>query len=378
VGNIGFPKGPEDITAEQLTSALQSTGALGDGRVVSFESEPIGIGVGILALLWRLTAQYEPAGAGPATMILKLPHTMPESRFICDAFRFYLREVRFYEQVSERTPIGTAARYYSAFDDATGDFTLVMQDLGAADLRTVDQLAGCSPDDATAAAREIARHHATYWDSDEFSSWDWAFRIIDPPNPQALGPALKASWPIIESGFSDLLPGPLLDAARRLPDHLVPLMEQLSEPPITLAHGDYRLDNLFFDDRAGSSGGAGAGAGGPTVTAIDWQICGLGRGVYDMAYFLSQSLVPEERKANEESIIRGYHDTLVASGVDDYDFAECWDDYRKATLFVSVYPLNAGSVDLVNERAVELFRAMLGRSMAAIRDLDALEFLPPG
>jgi hypothetical protein len=41
-----------------------------------------------------------------------------------------------------------------------------------------------------------------------------------------------------------------------------------------------------------------------------------------------------------------------------------------------VYPLNAGAVDLVNERAVELFRAMLGRSMAAIRDLDALEFLP--
>ena len=41
-----------------------------------------------------------------------------------------------------------------------------------------------------------------------------------------------------------------------------------------------------------------------------------------------------------------------------------------------MYPLNAGSVDLVNERAVELFRLMLTRSAQAILDLDALEFLP--
>jgi hypothetical protein len=33
-------------------------------------------------------------------------------------------------------------------------------------------------------------------------------------------------------------------------------------------------------------------------------------------------------------------------------------------------------VDLVNDRAVELFTAMLERSVAAILDLDALELMP--
>ncbi|HEX7167789.1 MAG TPA: phosphotransferase [Acidimicrobiales bacterium] len=352
------------MTADQLTAALQSTGTLGaDARVASFDHEQIGIGIGILALLWRLTPQYEPAGAGPETMVLKLPHTMPESRHIADAFRFYLREVRFYEVVGHRTPIGTADRYYSAWDDATGDFVLVMEDLG--DRRMIDQVAGATPDDAELLVESLAAHHAAFWQSPELSTWEWGCRIIDPPNPQALVPALQASWPIIESQFAELLPGPMLDAARRLPDHVVPLMEQLSAPPVTLLHGDSRLDNFFLSDAEGD----------PPVAAVDWQICGIGRGPYDVAYLLSQSLLPAERKANESALVRHYHDTLVANGVGDYSFDDCWTDYRKATLFVAVYPLNAGSVDLVNDRAVELFRTMLTRSVAAILDLDALEFM---
>lgn len=59
-----------------------------------------------------------------------------------------------------------------------------------------------------------------------------------------------------------------------------------------------------------------------------------------------------------------------------YCFDDCWEDYRLATLFVCCYPLNAGAVDLVNGRAVELFSTMLDRSVSAILDLDALELMP--
>ena len=357
---IGFPKAADDITVEALTEALRSTGTLSpDAKVASFTSEQIGIGVGILALLWRLTVTYEPAGAGPETMVLKLPHTMPESRHIADAFRFYLREVRFYEVIGHRTPIETADRYYSSFDDASGDFVLLMEDFGSR--RMIDQVTGVTSDDAERVVTALARHHAAWWASEELTAAEWAVRLQDPPNPQALVPALQASWPIIESQFADLLPGPMLDAARRMPDHVVSLMEQLSAPPVTLLHGDSRLDNFFFDDH---------------VAVVDWQICGLGRGPYDIAYFLSQSMRPELRKEHERALVERYHATLLQSGVDGYSLDECWTDYRKAVLFVAVYPLNAGSVDLVNERAVELFRMMLSRSAQAILDLDALEFLP--
>jgi len=151
-----------------------------------------------------------------------------------------------------------------------------------------------------------------------------------------------------------------------MPDAVVSLMERLSEPPVTLLHGDHRLDNLFFSEDEGPEG----------IAMLDWQITGAGRAPYDVAYFLSQSLVPEERKGVEYDLVTGYHRALLDHGVTGYSFEDCWEDYRLATLFDCCYPLNAGAVDLVNERAVALFSTMLDRSVSAILDLDALELLP--
>ena len=354
-----------DATPEALTAALQAAGTLGSGATVTdVSAEQIGVGQGILALLWRLTMTYEPAGAGPPTMILKLPHTMPESRHISAAFRFYEREVRFYEEIGHATPLPTADCYVSSLDPESGDFVLLIEDFGQRVLH--DQVAGCPLDDAEKALHVLAAHHAAWWNDEAVIGADWTVMIKDPPNPQALVPALEQSWPIIESQFADLLPGPTLDAAKRFPQVCVDIMERLSERPVTLVHGDYRLDNIFFA-QAGQT---------PEVAVVDWQICGIARAPYDVAYFLSQSILPEERKANEQRLVRGYHDALVAAGVRDYGFETCWEDYRLATLFCWAYPLNAGAVDLVNDRAVELFRSMLSRSTTAIVDLDALELMP--
>jgi hypothetical protein len=361
--DLGFPTSPDGLTPDWYTAAFRSRGALGSAtEVVSATTEPVGVGVGVLSLLWRVHLAYD-EGAGPATAILKLPHTVAGARQTADAFSFYGREVNFYRQAGHRTPLGTPEIYAAEYDPATKDFVLLMEDLG--DRRQYDQLDGCSIDDALIAAKEIAAHHAWYWQDQEIIDADWTFRTCDPPNPQALPPTLRQSWPLIESEFAHLLPGPLLDAARRMPDVCVDLLERLSEPPLSLLHGDYRLDNLFFDP----------GEADPVV-AVDWQICGLGRSAYDIAYFMSQSVTPEDRKAADESVLRAYHDALRAGGVEDYSFEQCWEDYRLAILFCSVYPLNAGALDLVNDRARALFEAMLDRSAKAILDLDALDLMP--
>jgi hypothetical protein len=356
-----YPTDADQLGPDWYTAALRSTGTIGDDVTVSAcSAEEIGIGVGVLGLLWRVQLGYE-GGSGPATAVLKLPHTAEESRHIAGAFRFYQREIGFYTEAAEITPLRTAECYAASVDQDTGDFYLLMEDL--AGRRIHDQLAGCPPEDAALDLQALATHHAAFWGSDKLAEWPWAVRLIDPPNPQALVPALRHSWPVIESNFAHLLRGPMLSAAERMPDICVELMERLSEPPLTLLHGDHRLDNIFFGDDG--------------VAVCDWQITGTARGPYDVGYFLSQSLVPEERKGAEEDLLRTYHRALVDNGVDGtaYPFEQCWDDYRLATLFCAVYPLNAGSVDLVNDRAVELFTTMLDRSVSAILDLDALDLM---
>jgi hypothetical protein len=363
---LGFPKDAAELDAAWFTTALRSTGTVSDGvEVVAVEAEPIGVGIGILALLWRISLEYRgDDGSAPATAVLKLPHTGADSRRIADAFRFYEREVGFYEQAAGRSPIRTPARYASAFDPQSGDFVLLIEDVG--DRRCYDQMEGCPPEEAARDLAALAAHHAAWWDSPDLAALPWVVRVADPPNPQALVPALRQSWPIIESEFGHLLRGPMFEAARRMPDAVVELMERLSQPPLTLLHGDHRLDNLFFSDDEGSE----------RVAMLDWQITGAGRAPYDVAYFLSQSLVPEERKGVEHDLVTTYHRALVDRGVSGYSFDDCWEDYRLSTLFVSVYPLNAGAVDLVNKRAVALFSTMLDRSVSAILDLDALELMP--
>jgi hypothetical protein len=363
MGDLGFPASPDELTPDWYGAALRSRGLIGDDvEVTSASAEAIGVGVGILSLLWRVTLGYD-GGEGPPTAILKLPHTVAGARETAHAFRFYGREVNFYREAAERTPLGTAQVYAADLDPDSQDFVLLLEDLS--DRTQFDQLDGCSLDDALVAAKELAAHHAWWWEDHDLLDADWTVRTNAPPNPQALPPTLRQSWPIIESEFAHLLPGPMLEAARRMPDACVDLLERIAQGPVTLLHGDYRLDNLFFD----------AGAEDPVV-AVDWQICGLGRAPYDIAYFMSQSLTPEDRKAADEQVLRAYHDALRAGGVEDYSFEQCWEDYRLAILFCSVYPLNAGALDLVNERAVALFSAMLDRSAKAILDLDALELMP--
>jgi hypothetical protein len=71
----GFPTAASEIDAAWLTTPLRSTGTIGDGvAVAAFEADPIGVGIGILSLLWQITLEHQ-GGTGPATAVLKLPHT---------------------------------------------------------------------------------------------------------------------------------------------------------------------------------------------------------------------------------------------------------------------------------------------------------------
>ncbi len=69
------------------------------------------------------------------------------------------------------------------------------------------------------------------------------------------------------------------------------LLDGLAEAPTTMIHGDYRADNLFFE------------ADG-TVAALDFQLIGTGRGAYDLAYFVTQSLGGRRRRRPRASPVR--------------------------------------------------------------------------
>lgn len=50
---------------------------------------------------------------------------------------------------------------------------------------------------------------------------------------------------------------------------------------------------------------------GTLFTVVDRQLLSRGRGVWDVAYLLSQNLAPEDRRAIEMDLLGAYHQLLV-------------------------------------------------------------------
>ena len=147
----------------------------------------------------------------------------------------------------------------------------------------------------------------------------------------------------------------------KMQTHIVDLQNTLAPSPITLVR-DYRLDNLFFD--------------ASRVAVIDWQIAFRGRGIFDVAYFLSGCVDPKLRRAEEGRLVRLWYET-AARGHAAYTFDEAFLDYRRAVLYCHVYTVIAtGSLNPSNARGMAVFRAWLQRRSAAIEDLDAAELMP--
>ena len=69
----------------------------------------------------------------------------------------------------------------------------------------------------------------------------------------------------------------------------------------SLIHVDYRLDNLLFHAKTGTT----------EVTAVDWQSITPGWPLSDVAYFIGAGLLPAGRAPVEERLVRSYYDAFA-------------------------------------------------------------------
>lgn len=363
---MSFPTSINEITPEWLTDALKRRDAIRDSTVKSFETTILGEGAGFIGQLARLTLVYDqPETGSPSALVAKFPAEAPENRELGDLFRLYERECRFYENLATRVELRTPRCYYIGMDTQRGAFLLLLEDLAPAQVG--DQLRGCSSAEVELALRDLGPFHASWWESPHLDELEWMPTLNDPLIVGTLEQSYQDIWDQFLDRFQAGLTSSMLHTAERFGKHLDKVTARLAEPPCTIVHGDYRLDNMFF----------GTDGNEPVLTMIDWQIASKGRGVFDVAYFLTGTLEPNERRSKEVDLLKRYHQSLVQAGVSGYSYEQCFLDYRLSALYCLVYAvIGGGSVDLVNDRAVAIWTAMVERDFAAVEDLDAADLLP--
>jgi hypothetical protein len=291
-------------------------------------------------------------------IIAKLAAPTDEGRFVATVLNMYGREVGFYDELSARTPISHPQCFYTEHDPATQDTVLLLEDVSTRGTMR-DQIAGCTFEESIPALRTLARLHAEFWDDPSLAEMPWLLRLGDEPYPGAVAFAYDTAWPRAQEFFAAEITPEVKKFGDAYGPRVGALFAKVSEGPLVLSHADWRLDNLFFgtDDE---------------VIAVDWQLIDRSVGPRDLAYFVTESLNVIDPQQYRE-VFDFYIDELQSRGV-DVDEAWAWDMYRYGTAVGFVYPIiAAGALSIEDPRHIELTRAMVVRSIAALEALDAFD-----
>jgi hypothetical protein len=297
------------------------------------------------------------------TYIAKLSATQPETRALNISYRMYEREVRFFSELASSTGIRTPRCFHAGWDAGTGDSVLLIEDLSA--LRSPDQAVGATEDEARTALSELARLHADWWGRSELAQYTWLGSLDEPTYSEGIVAGYEMLWPVARERFADLLPPATRAMGDRLAPHIRSIQQRLFGEPTTLAHGDFRIENLMFATAPDQ----------PPVVVVDWQAVVRARGTQELGYFIGQSLTPDDRRRLERSLVSHYADCLVANGVEGFGSEECWEDYRYSLVYAFAYGAIMAGLDASDAAAQAKVGMVLARVATAVEDLGAAQLL---
>lgn len=350
---VPFVHGADDITATWCDVALRPR--LGGARVVGARTVPVGTGQ--VADTVRIHLDYEPPGAGPATLVAKVPSADEVSRAGAAATRTYEVEASFYRDLAADLPVRTPECWYTAHDPVTDAYVVVLEDVAPAEQG--DQMAGCAVADIEAAVDELALLHGRRWGDPTLLELDW----IRTPSPEAgRDTAALIAW--AAESFRERYADRLDDETLPLVERMLPFLDGdfIGRPPEpwTVVHGDFRADNLLF--------------GGERVVVVDWQTVAVGSGPGDLAYLLGASLLPDVRRLHEAALVDRYVAGLRAQGV-VVERDDVWSLYRRSAFGGLIMAIVAQALVRRTDRGDEMFITMADRHTRQALDLDSLSML---
>jgi hypothetical protein len=380
--NKDIPPRASAITLAWINKALADHV---DGAVKGFDLEILGEGEGFTGQIVRVVLRYDDSSTGPASVIVKLP-TEGENRAAVEAVGAYEREIRVYTELADRIPLLMPDCLFSDFDEQPGaqytpaiirfldrlpswllrfaiellrflgrfskrDYVLVLEDLSTS--APGNQVAGCDVEPARLVLVDAAAMHAEFWGAGTKDERAWLL-------PGDIGSNLLAavtsdSMPAFRENFRDELDDHALSLLDYYQTNAAKIAHTLHESPLTLIHGDLRLDNIFFE------------TDGSIRAFADWQGVALSPGAWDVAYFLSGSLVETAADGAVEELLGHYHSALVAHGVNDYDYEDFRADVDLAFILMLGRISALEELDFGDDRGPDLIHGWVRRLVACVR-----------
>jgi hypothetical protein len=349
----------EQIDTHWIQRVLRHAG-LDVPRVGLVRTTPIGQGNVSSTVKVRVDYNAD-AGDAPRSLIAKFHSQIPEANALVARYGIYAREAAVYTLFGAEPPLQIPRVYLAKVAPDGMSINLVLEDLSDR-CRLGDQIAGCGTAEAAAVIDQLARLHRRYLNAAELDDIAWGGE-----RPFANGLAAEtyaAGAALYRERFADRLSSDefaIIDAFVPLVGHWAAAQPRHR----TLVHRDPRVDNVLF---------ATAQDGAPSAYLIDWQCAGVGDPQFDLAYFLTGSLSPEDRRACERDLI-GRHAAVLREVDPTYTDEAAFEAYRRNAVS-GLEATVAAAVAIPSTPATDaLLLALVRRNCAAVADWGSLQAL---
>ena len=351
----------ESLTIEWISSILSTIDEYTSNKITGLRKEIISEGRGFSGEVWRIQLLYESHPKCSKSIVAKFSSRKTQTQRIVK--RYAMNEVEIYhnKKISGNRNIFPQC-FYAETNVDTGQVCLIIEDLKKH--HEPDNVTGITIDEAFIATEGIAEFQSRWWNDTKINQLKWlrSPRVLSGMTSRILKKASEAYLEMygseISLEFNKLV--------RAFPDKSKQLLTEISQPPVTIAHGDFRPDNFFFEFRASRS----------RIIAIDWQLVSKLRGVTDISYLSAWGIPSNIRSSEETHILNHYHETIAKHGITDYPLDKLALDYKLGFLYALQVILIA-SFNLMDntEREKKLIGSVNNRMDSIVQDHNLLQLL---
>jgi hypothetical protein len=310
-----IPTSPGEITPESVTDLIRTKhpdASVGDVEVMAAHV----FGEGDVSTAGRIEVEVrEVSGADlPNRLVIKV------ARPDLPATPLYANEVAVYTHLRDELEIETPRCFGARFDQGSGRFGLVLEDLTSRRVTFGNVLVDVSLESVRSVLAQVATVHGATWDSDRFETdLSWVQRHTSGElhtlfTHPGLVPAMIRTQ-IDEEPFKAEIVASIGQDADSLREQVRRARAHQASLPTSVVHGDLHVGNTYY---------LPDGTGG----FIDWQLTSRGRFIHDVGYFLITSLPADVRRDHERDLLAFYLDQLVATGASAPDLDAAWEEYR--------------------------------------------------
>ena len=313
----------DQLTPAVLTAILREKGALPCGEIMSTTKRLVPLEtVPSVSTFLEVTYSSDAPADAPTRLLLKVSSEFWKQRPFGAK-----REPHFYTNIATAMSNPPVVRCYDAvYSQETAAYHLLLEDVSETHVMQEHGPGIEWPTESERRKAELiidsyAQIHGHCWNRLELALPE------EIPDQQWIGHEFRKTE-VDLAAFFDVAGEQLSVAQQRAFERVIEAAPNLfatrlkGKTNLTILHRDTNFGNILIPRNVETG----------RVYIIDWDTFGVGFGPHDLASHITRFWSPDVRQVLERDLLRRYYNRLLEHGIENYDWDDCWDDYRLGTV----------------------------------------------